>query len=92
VWYPGRPSAQQPSAGGCAGAEHAAEPGSWILYRPKDDLRVVHIRVTDRVRRGMIVRIDLYDAERGTYLGTKETGEVPPAKAEPPAEPPRDEP
>jgi hypothetical protein len=92
VWYPGRPSAQQPLPGGCAEAEHAAPPGSWILYRPEDDQRVVHNRVTDPVRRGVILRIDLYDAERGTYFGTKETGEAPPAKAEPQAEPPLDEP
>ena len=53
---------------------------------------MVHNRVTDPVRRGVIVRIDLYDAERGTYLGTKETGEAPAAEAAPPAEPPLEEP
>ena len=92
VWYPGRPSGQQPPPGGCGEAEQAAQPGSWILYRPTDDQRVVHNRVTDPVRRGVIVRIDLYDAERGTYLGTKETGEAAPAEAAPPAEPPLEEP
>ncbi len=92
VWHPGRPSAQQPSPGGCAEAEQAALPGSWILYRPRDDQRVVHNRVTDPVRQGVIVRIDLYDAERGTYLGTKETGEAPPAEAAPPSEPPLEAP
>ncbi|HEY7615047.1 MAG TPA: hypothetical protein VH764_18780 [Gemmatimonadales bacterium] len=92
VWYPGRPSAQQPATGGCTEAEKAAPPGSWILYRPTDDQGVVHNRVTHPVRRGVIVRIDLYDAERGTYLGTKETGEAPPANAESPAEPSLEEP
>jgi hypothetical protein len=32
----------------------------------------VHARVVDPARRGVIIRVDLYDAERGTYLGTQE--------------------
>jgi hypothetical protein len=92
VWYPGRPSGQQPPPGGCGEAEQTAQPGSWILYRPTDDKGVVHNRVTDPVRKGEIVRIDLYDAERGIYLGTKETEKPPPAEAAPPAEPPLEEP
>ena len=92
VWYPGRPSGQQPPPGGCGEAEQVAQPGSWILYRPTDDRRVVHNRVTDPVRRGVIVRIDLYDAERGTYLGTKETGEAAPTDTAPTAEPPLEAP
>jgi hypothetical protein len=87
-WYPGRPSGQQPAPGSCGDAEKAAEPGSWILYRPTDDQRVVHNRVTDPVRRGVIIRIDLYDAERGTYLGTKEIDEAPPVEEPPRSEPP----
>ena len=92
VWHPGRPSGQQPEPGGCGEAEREAQPGSWILYRPTDDQRVVHNRVTDPARRGVIVRIDLYDAERGTYLGSKETGEAAPADSAPPAEPPLEQP
>jgi hypothetical protein len=92
VWYPGRAAEEQPEGGGCGEAEKNAPPGSWILYRPPDDRRVVHNRVTDPVRPGVIVRIDLYDAERGTYLGTKETEEPAPAEEVPPAEPPLDEP
>jgi hypothetical protein len=92
VWYPGRSSGQQPPPGGCGDAEKAAQPGTWILYRPTDDRRVVHNRVTDPVRRGVIVRIDLYDAERGTYLGTKETEDASPADTAPPSGPPLEEP
>jgi hypothetical protein len=32
----------------------------------------VHARVTHPERAGVIIRINLYDAEKGTYLGTKE--------------------
>jgi hypothetical protein len=87
VWYPGRSSGQQPPPGSCGDAEKVAQPGTWILYRPTDDRGVVHNRVTDPVRRGVIVRIDLYDAERGAYLGTKETEEATVADSVP-SEPP----
>ena len=72
VWLPGRPAAQQAPSQGCGEAEKNAPPGAWVLYRPPDDERVVHIRVTDPVKRGAIIRIDIYDAEKGTYLGTKD--------------------
>ena len=74
LWYPGQPAAQQPSPQGCADAEADAPPGSWVLYRPKDDVRVVHARVMHPEQAGVVVRISIFDAEKGTYLGTKETG------------------
>jgi hypothetical protein len=72
VWYPGRPPGQQPPTRDCAESEKAAPAGTWVLYRPPEDKRVVHVRVRDDRRTGGIARIDLYDAEKGTYLGTKE--------------------
>jgi hypothetical protein len=72
VWYPGRPPGQQPPPQQCGKAEASAPPASWVLYRPADDRRVVHVRVTHPRRAGVIVRINLYDAQKGTYLGTKE--------------------
>lgn len=72
VWYPGRPAGQQPPPRHCDEAERTAPPGTWVLYRPPDDERVVHARVVDPARRGVVIRIDLYDVERGTYLGTKQ--------------------
>jgi hypothetical protein len=71
VWYPGRAAAEQAAAGACGDAESDAPAGSWVLYRPPDDQRVVHARVIDPARAGVVTRINLYDVEKGTYLGTK---------------------
>jgi len=71
VWYRGRAAAEQPAAESCGAAEGKAEAGTWILYRPADDVRVVHARVLDPADKGKGLRIDLYDVEKGTYLGTK---------------------
>ena len=78
IWYPGRPAGQQPAAQGCVDAEASAPPGTWVLYRPPDDERVVHARVMHPEKAGEVIRISIYDAEKGTYLGTKEVSEGPP--------------
>lgn len=70
VWREGEASAEQPAAQACGAAEKAAQPGDRILYRPPDDPRVVHVRVLDPVERGKVSRVDLYDAEKETYIGT----------------------
>lgn len=73
VWRPGRPPGQQPRAESCAQAETTAPPdSSWILYRPREDPRLVHVRIVDPDQAGAILRVRVYDAERGTYLGTKQ--------------------
>jgi hypothetical protein len=78
VWYPKRPAGQQPAVQGCAEAEPSAPPGTWVLYRPPDDTRVVHARVIHPEKAGVVIRISIFDAEKGTYLGTKEVSEGPP--------------
>jgi hypothetical protein len=69
VWFPGRPPGRQPAAGSCRGIDRVAPAGSWILYRPSDDKRVVHARVIDPQRNGVVVVVRVYDVDRGTYLG-----------------------
>ncbi len=76
VWFPDRPPAKQPPAESCAKAEAAATGESWILYRPREDPRLVHVRVVDPDQAGVILRVRVYDAERGTYLGTKQPKRV----------------
>lgn len=76
VWYPDRPSAKQPPAESCDKAEARATGDSWILYRPREDPRLVQVRVLDPDQAGVILRVRVYDAERGTYLGTKQPKRV----------------
>ena len=72
LWKPGRPVREQAPVGPCAQIEPAAPPESWILYRPSQDPRLVHVRVVDPDQAGLVTQVRVYDAERGTYLGSKQ--------------------
>jgi hypothetical protein len=72
LWFPGKSVREQPPAGACAQVEPTAPPDSWVLYRPRTDTRLIHVRVVDPDRIGVITKVRVYDAERGTYLGTKQ--------------------
>jgi hypothetical protein len=72
LWYPGRPVREQPAAGSCARVEPTAPPESWVLFRPKQDPRLIHVRVVDPETAGLVTQVRVYDAERGTYLGAKQ--------------------
>lgn len=72
LWYPERPAKEQPRGGACAGVEPTAPPESWVLYRPSQDPRLVHVRVIDPEQAGRVVQVRVYDAARGTYLGSKQ--------------------
>jgi len=52
VWIPGTPPGKQPGpkSRACAGIASVAPAGSWILYRPTDDKKVVHVREPGRIR------------------------------------------
>jgi hypothetical protein len=69
LWYPGRPPGHQPQPASCRSLERSAPAGSWVLYRPPNDKKVVHARVIDPKRAGVVVVVRVYDVERGTYLG-----------------------
>ena len=72
LWHPGRPPREQPRAGSCAQIEPTAPPESWVVYRPSQDPRLVHVRVVDPEQAGRVVQVRVYDAARGTYLGSKQ--------------------
>ena len=72
LWYPERPVKEQPRSGPCAQVEPTAPPESWVLYRPSQDPRLVHVRVVDPEQAGRVVQVRVYDAARGTYLGSKQ--------------------
>jgi hypothetical protein len=68
VWLPGTPPGHQPRARSCVNIEHSAPAGSWIVYRPTEDRKVVQVRVVDERRPGVVVHLRVYDAERGTLI------------------------
>jgi hypothetical protein len=72
LWFPAKPVREQPPAGACAQVEPTAPPDSWVLYRPRTDTRLIHVRIVDPDRAGVITKVRVYDAARGTYLGTKQ--------------------
>jgi hypothetical protein len=72
LWKPGRPVREQAPAGDCAQIEPAAPPESWILFRPRQDPRLVHVRIVDPDQVGRVTQVRVYDAERGTYLGSRQ--------------------
>jgi|SRR4051794_4356878 len=76
-WRPGRPLREQAPAGSCTEIEPTAPPESWVLYRPGQDPRLVQVRIVDPDHSGVITQIRVYDAARGTYLGSKQRRERP---------------
>lgn len=63
VWFPGKPPGHQPRARSCTNIEHTAPAGSWIVYRPSTNRKVVHVREVDARR-----RLRVYDVQRGTLI------------------------
>ena len=65
VWIPGTPPGQQPGpkSRSCTSIASAAPAGSWIIYRPTDNKKLVHVREVDAHRAGSIVRIRIFDID-----------------------------
>lgn len=63
VWIPGDPPGQQPKpkSRSCGGIAALAPAGSWIIYRPGDDRKHVHVRQVDTHRAGVVVRIQVFE-------------------------------
>lgn len=72
LWYPGRRISDQPRAGSCGEIEGTAPVGSWVLYRPAQDPRLLQVRVIDLDQPGLVTQVRVYDAAQGTYLGSKQ--------------------
>lgn len=68
VWFPGRPPGHQPKAGPCAEVEVGAPAGAWVLYRPSQDKKVVHVRYVDERRAGVVVWIRIFDVKSGAFV------------------------
>jgi len=70
VWIPGTPPGHQPKPKSrpCPGIATVAPAGSWIVYRPGDDRKVVHVREVDSRRPGVVVRIRVFDIATSRLL------------------------
>ncbi|UCG84858.1 MAG: hypothetical protein JSW71_12975 [Gemmatimonadota bacterium] len=68
VWMPGSPPGHQADARDCHGIEADAPAGSWVLYRPSKDKKIVHVREMDSRRSGVVIHVRVYEASSGKYL------------------------
>ncbi len=83
LWKPNRPVREQGPVGACSAVEPTAPPETWVLYRPRQDPRLVDVRVIDPDQAGRVIQVRVYDAERGTYLGSRQAKRAPAASQEP---------
>ena len=65
IWIPGTPPGQQPKPKSrpCAAIGAVAPAGSWIIYRPTDNKKHVHVREVDGRRAGVVIRTRIFDIE-----------------------------
>lgn len=68
IWVPGTPPGRQRRAESCRGIERHAPAGSWIVYRPTRDKKLVHVRVVDDRRAGSIVTVRVYEVADGRFI------------------------
>jgi hypothetical protein len=70
IWIPGTPPGQQhkPKSRSCGGIAALAPAGSWIIYRPANDRKVVHVREVDPRRAGVVVRVQVFDLATNRLL------------------------
>src|SRR5437773_2633525 len=65
LWIPGDPPGRQPrpKSRPCDGMVAAAPAGSWVLYVPANDPKVVYVRMIDERRAGVVVRVQVFDIQ-----------------------------
>ena len=93
IWIPGTPPGQQPRSRSrpCAGIAAYAPAGSWIVYRPTDDRRLVHVRLVDDRRAGYVIRIRIFDIATERLLREEMPQDESPQDERPREERPREE-
>src|ERR671930_2006323 len=91
LWYPGIAPGQQPRPRSrpCEGLADVAPAGSWVVYRPVYDRRLVYVRIVDDRRPGIVIRVRIYDYDTYRFVREEQPERPrPPAPAPPPAPPP----
>ena len=68
VWMPGEPPGHQPKPRSCSNIERTAPAGSYIVERPGKDKKVVHVRVMDERRPGVVLRMRVYEIRDGKLV------------------------
>jgi hypothetical protein len=70
IWIPGTPPGQQPKPKSrpCPGISAMAPAGSWIIYKPLNNRKLVQVQVIDARRAGLVILTRLYDAETTRLL------------------------
>lgn len=65
IWIPGTPPGRQPKPKSrpCAGIAALAPAGSWILYRPSENRKLVYRREVDARQAGLVIRVRIFDIE-----------------------------
>src|SRR5207247_8450144 len=90
LWYPGTPPGRQPRPRSrpCEGLAAIAPAGSWIIYRPTYDRRLVYVRVVDERRPGYVVRVRIFDLETDRLVREEAPEDERPPLQRPPVQPP----
>ena len=68
VWMPDQPPGHQAKSRSCANIERTAPAGSYIVERPGRDKKVVHVRVVDERRPGVVVHMRVYEIRDGKLV------------------------
>jgi hypothetical protein len=70
IWIPGAPPGQQPrpKSRPCPGIESLAPAGSWIIYRPFENRKLVYVREVDARQAGLVIRTRIFDIETTRLL------------------------
>jgi hypothetical protein len=68
VWLPGEPPGHQPRSRSCSNIERTAPAGSYIVERPGKEKKIVHVRVVDERRPGIVVRMRVYEIRGGKLV------------------------
>ena len=68
VWVPGTPPGHQAKSRSCSNIERTAPAGSYIVERPGKEKKIVHVRVVDEHRPGVVVRMRVYEIRDGKLV------------------------
>lgn len=75
VWHPGKSPDEQPPAAACERARKALSPGDWLIERTWEQPARVRVIEHSSESPPTPVRVRLYTADRGLFLGERPAGD-----------------